>query len=70
MDWTELTLAVKAEDTGPACDIVALVSPDGFYLEDYSDLEAGAREIAAQTLHAPRGRKREKRDPRHRRNRA
>ena len=46
MDWTELTLAVKAEDTGPACDIVALVSPDGFYLEDYSDLEAGAREIA------------------------
>lgn len=48
--WTEITAAVSVKDVGPASDIAAMAAPYGFYLEDYSDLEAAAREIAHTDL--------------------
>ncbi len=46
MDWTELRLTVPVSDTDRAADIANMVVPYGLYIEDYSDLEEGAREIA------------------------
>ncbi len=45
-NWTELTVSVPAEDTDRAADIANMTVPYGLYIEDYSDLEEGAREIA------------------------
>lgn len=46
MDWTEVCVTVAAQDTDRAADIANMVVPYGLYIEDYSDLEEGAREIA------------------------
>ncbi|HPU58377.1 MAG TPA: 50S ribosomal protein L11 methyltransferase [Candidatus Avimonas sp.] len=46
MDWTEIQVAVPAEKAELAADIANMVVPYGIYIEDYSDLEQGAREIA------------------------
>ena len=46
MDWTEVKITVPAADTDRAADIANMVVPYGIYIEDYSDLMEGAREIA------------------------
>ena len=46
MDWTEVTVAVNAADIDKAGDIAQMVGPYGIYIEDYSNLEQEAREIA------------------------
>ena len=46
MDWTEIKITVKNEDTERAADICNMSLRSGVYIEDYSDLEWGAREIA------------------------
>ncbi len=46
MDWTEVRIRVATADTDRASDIANMVVPYGIYVEDYSDLEQGAREIA------------------------
>ena len=46
MDWTEIKITVKNEDTERAADICNMALRSGVYIEDYSDLEWGAREIA------------------------
>ena len=46
MDWTEVQITVPTAATEQAVDIANMVVPYGLYLEDYSDLEEGAREIA------------------------
>lgn len=46
MDWTEVRLTVPAADTDRAAAIANMTVPYGLYIEDYSDLEEGAREIA------------------------
>ena len=46
MDWTELCVIVDADDTDRASAIAAMAAPHGLYIEDYRDLEEGAREIA------------------------
>ena len=46
MDWVELQLRVPSADADRAADIANMVVPYGLYIEDYSDLEQGAREIA------------------------
>lgn len=46
MDWTEIKINVPVEEADRAADIANMVVPYGLYLEDYSDLEEGAREIA------------------------
>lgn len=46
MDWTEICLEIATEDTDNAAAIANLSVPYGIYIEDYSDLEQGAREIA------------------------
>jgi len=45
-NWTELTVSVPVTDTDRAADIANMTVPYGLYIEDYSDLEQGAREIA------------------------
>ena len=45
-DWTELLIEIDVSDVEIASDIACMAVPYGFYLEDYSDLEQGAREIA------------------------
>ena len=50
MDWTEVRIRVPAADTDMAADIANMVVPYGLYIEDYSDLEEGAREIAHSDL--------------------
>lgn len=45
-NWTELTISVPVQDTDRAADIANMTVPYGLYIEDYSDLEEGAREIA------------------------
>ena len=45
-DWTELTVSVPAREVDRAADIAGMTVPYGLYIEDYSDLEQGAREIA------------------------
>lgn len=46
MDWTEITVSVPLEDTETASAIANMTVPYGIYIEDYSDLEQGALEIA------------------------
>ena len=46
MDWTEVKITVDAADTDRASAIANMVVPYGIYIEDYSDLIQGAREIA------------------------
>ena len=45
-DWTEIAVTIKAEDTDRAGDITQMVVPYGIYIEDYSDLEQNAWDIA------------------------
>lgn len=45
-NWTELTISVPVQDTDRAADIANMTVPYGLYIEDYSDLEEGARAIA------------------------
>ena len=45
MDWTELCVTVAAADTDRAAAIAAMAAPHGLYIEDYRDLEEGARQI-------------------------
>ena len=44
--WTEVCITVPQADTDRASDIANMLVPYGLYIEDYSDLEQGAREIA------------------------
>lgn len=46
MNWTEVKISVPCEKADVAGDIANMVVPYGIYVEDYSDLEEGAREIA------------------------
>lgn len=46
MDWLELSVKVGINDLETASDIANMTVPYGIYIEDYSDLEDGAREIA------------------------
>lgn len=46
MDWTEVTISVPAKDVDRAGDIAQMVVPYGIYIEDYSNLEQEAWEIA------------------------
>ena len=50
MDWTELCVTVAAADTDRAAAIAAMAAPHGLYIEDYRDLEEGARQIAHSDL--------------------
>jgi len=45
-DWTELVIAVPAARVEAAGEIAHMATPYGIYVEDYGDLEQGAREIA------------------------
>lgn len=46
MEWMEVCITVACEDVERAEAIAHMVVPYGLYIEDYSDLEQGAREIA------------------------
>ena len=46
MDWTEVCIRIPAVHVDEAAAIANMVVPYGIYIEDYSDLEQGAREIA------------------------
>lgn len=46
MNWTEVCIRVATADTDRASAIAHMVVPYGLYVEDYSDVEQGAREIA------------------------
>lgn len=46
MDWTEIKITVDTNDIDTAGDIANMVVPYGIYIEDYSDLEREAMEIA------------------------
>ncbi|NLP48312.1 MAG: 50S ribosomal protein L11 methyltransferase [Clostridiales bacterium] len=46
MDWTEITISVKAQDIDRAGDIANMVVPYGIYIEDYRTLEEDALKIA------------------------
>ncbi|MCH4239285.1 MAG: 50S ribosomal protein L11 methyltransferase [Oscillospiraceae bacterium] len=46
MDWTDVTITVAQKDSEQAEAIAQMVVPYGIYIEDYSDLEEGAWEIA------------------------
>jgi ribosomal protein L11 methyltransferase len=50
MEWTELLLTVPSDQAERAADIANMVVPYGLYIEDYSDLEQGAREVAHTDL--------------------
>lgn len=45
-EWTEVCITVREADTDRAADIANMLIPYGLYIEDYSDIEQGAREIA------------------------
>ena len=45
-DWTALTISVPSEKVDIATDIANMVVPYGVYIEDYSNLEEAAWEIA------------------------
>jgi ribosomal protein L11 methyltransferase len=44
--WTHLEITVASDRTDAAAEIAHMVVPYGIYVEDYSDLETGAAEIA------------------------
>lgn len=46
MNWTEIKMYVPTEKTDETAAIANMVVPYGIYIEDYSDLEKGAMEIA------------------------
>ena len=46
MDWTEITATVPTEKTDEAASIANMTVPYGIYIEDYTNLEADAEEIA------------------------
>ena len=46
MDWTEVKIYIPTDHTDEAAAIANMAVPYGIYIEDYSDLEQGAREIA------------------------
>lgn len=46
MNWSEITVEVPLEYTETAAAIANMTVPYGIYIEDYSDLEQGALEIA------------------------
>ena len=46
MDWTEVCIKIPAAAVDEAAAIANMAVPYGIYIEDYSDLEQGAREIA------------------------
>ena len=46
MNWTEITVSVPNEYTESASAIANMTAPYGIYIEDYSDLETSAWEIA------------------------
>ena len=46
MNWTEITVSVAGEHTDTAAAIANMTVPYGIYIEDYSDLEENAWEIA------------------------
>ena len=46
MDWTEVCIQISCAHVDEAAAIANMVVPYGIYIEDYSDLEQGAREIA------------------------
>lgn len=46
MNWTEITIKVNNADTDEAAAIANMTVPYGIYIEDYSDLEEKAEEIA------------------------
>lgn len=46
LDWFEILITVPSEWTDTAGAIANMTVPYGIYIEDYSDLEQGAREIA------------------------
>ncbi len=46
MDWTEVTATVPTEKTDEAAAIANMTVPYGIYIEDYSELESDAWEIA------------------------
>lgn len=46
MNYTEVKIYIKTEDTERASDIAVMAVPYGIYIEDYSDLEEAAWEIA------------------------
>ncbi len=46
MNWTEISIRVNKSDTETASAIANMVVPYGIYVEDYSDLEVAAVEIA------------------------
>lgn len=46
MNWTEITVKIPTEYTDTAAAIANMTVPYGIYIEDYSDLEAKAEEIA------------------------
>ncbi len=46
MNWTEITVQVAQKDTDMAAAIANMTVPYGIYIEDYSDLEEKAEEIA------------------------
>ncbi len=46
MNWTEITIKVNQADTDKAAAIANMTVPYGIYIEDYSDLEQKAEEIA------------------------
>ena len=45
-NWTQISIAVPAKDVDRAGDIANMTVPYGIYIEDYSNLEAEAMEIA------------------------
>ena len=46
MDWTEITAVVPTDKTDEAAAIANMTVPYGIYIEDYTNLEADAQEIA------------------------
>lgn len=46
MDWTEITATVPTDKTDEAAAIANMTVPYGIYIEDYTNLEADAEEIA------------------------
>ena len=46
MDWIEILVNIPTKEVDRASDICTMVVPYGFYIEDYSELEKDALEIA------------------------
>ena len=56
MNWTEIKIKVPTAATEQAAAIANMTVSHGIYIEDYSDLEEKAEEIAEFLIsHSPRG---------------